>query len=195
MGEPARRPATWDDLLRTPDDGCTYEVLGGHLEAQPRPLPGHNRVQARLAAKLSDPFDEGRGGPGGWWLLIEPDVRLTPNDIVAPVLVGWRRQHLPKFPRSRPIDTVPDWICEVVSPARRRRDRIQKADLYLRSGVPHYWIADVDDRTLEAYLARDGVWLRLGAWTDGDCPRVPPFDAVELDVGGLFPPPQDDERD
>lgn len=54
----------------------------------------------------------------------------------------------------------------------------------IRFGVPHYWIVDPDDRGLEAFEARDGAWVRLGAWIDGDTPPVPPFDAIELDVGG-----------
>jgi hypothetical protein len=45
-----------------------------------------------------------------------------------------------------------------------------------------------EERTLEAFEARGEAWVRLGAWTDGDSPRIPPFDAVSLDVGGLFPP-------
>jgi hypothetical protein len=64
-----------------------------------------------------------------------------------------------------------------------------KADLYLRVGIPHYWIVDPDGRTLEAFEARSGAWVRLGAWSDGDSPRIPPFDAIEPDVGGQFPPP------
>jgi hypothetical protein len=30
--------------------------------------------------------------------------------------------------------------------------------------------------------------VRLGAWTDGDTPRVAPFEAIELDVAGFFLP-------
>ena len=55
-------------------------------------------------------------------------------------------------------------------------------------GIPHYWIIDPDERTVEAFEARGEMWVRLGAWTDGDEPRIPPFDAIALDVGGLFPP-------
>jgi hypothetical protein len=127
-------------------------------------------------------------GPGGWWLVLEPDVELESHEIVAPDVAGWRRSSMPEFPSERPIRMRPDWVCEVASPSNRWRDRGRKADLYLRFGIPHYWIVDPDERTLEAYAARDGAWVRLGAWTDGDFPRIPPFDAIELDVGGLFPP-------
>jgi Uma2 family endonuclease len=65
---------------------------------------------------------------------------------------------------------------------------VRKADLYLQTGVPHYWIVDPAERTLEAFEAQEGRRLRLGAWTDGDAPRVAPFDAIALDVAGLFLP-------
>jgi len=188
MGEPAPRLATWADLLEAPDDGRVYEVLRGSLEAQPRPRPVHALAQMRLAGDLEGPFDRGRGGPGGWWLLFEPEIELEPHEIVVPDLVGWRKERMPDLPTERPLRVRPDWTCEVVSPSNSWRDRGRKADLYLRVGIPHYWIVDPDERTLEAFEARDAVWVRLGAWTDGDTPRVAPFDAIALDVGGLFTP-------
>lgn len=187
MSETARRLATWEDLLRTPEDGLTYEVIHGNLEAMPRPRPIHGVVQANLAGDLSGPFQRGRGGPGGWWIVIEPDVRLTTHDIYAPDLVGWRRERLPRLPEERPIDLPPDWVCEVVSPSHRRRDRVVKANVYLEAAIPHFWLVDPEDRLLEAFELRQGAWLRLGGWSDGDRVRVAPFGALELDVGGLFP--------
>jgi Uma2 family endonuclease len=188
--ETARRLATWEDLLATPDDGRKYEVLAGALEALPSPLPGHRFAQGVLVSELHAPFFGGRGGPGGLWILIEPDVFLGVNDIVSPDLVGWRRERMPAFPGTRPITTIPDWIAEVLSPSNERRDRVHKAELYLTAGVPFYWIVDVGERTLEAYQSQQGAWVRLGAWTDGDTPRIPPFEAIGVDVGSLFPPPE-----
>ena len=193
MEERARRLATWEDLLATAEDGRKYEVLEGTLEAFPRPLFRHAHAQAVLSSELLSPFERGRGGPGGWLFAVEPDVSFGPNDIVAPDLVGWRREHFPAFPRTRPIHVIPDCVCEVLSPSTERRDRIHKANLYLKGGVPFYWILDVDARTLEAFARREGAWVRLGAGTDGDSPRIAPFEAIELDVGALLPPPEDVE--
>jgi Uma2 family endonuclease len=188
MAEVAPRRVTWEDLLATPEDGLTYEILDGELEAQPRPLPRHGRAQLFLGSELVGPFDDGRGGPGGWWIVAETDVMLGPQDIVAPDLAGWRRERMPEFPETRPVTVVPDWLCEVLSPTSGSRDRVRKAALYLRSGVPYYWLVDPEARTLEAYAAREAAWMRLGAWSDGDRPRIPPFDAIEPEVGRLFPP-------
>ncbi|MGD2114698.1 MAG: Uma2 family endonuclease [Acidobacteriota bacterium] len=187
MAEPVKTLHGWEDILAAPED-LTAEVLGGELITSPRPHPRHGRVQAVMSAELSGPFDVGRGGPGGWWILIEPDVAFGAHDIVAPDLVGWRRKRMPAFPDEQPIFARPDWICEVLSPRTAGRDRTAKADLYLRAGVPHYWLVDPQARTLEAFEREDDRWARLGAWSDGDDAAIPPFDAIEIPVGDLFPP-------
>ncbi len=141
-----------------------------------------------MSVRIGGPFDLGEGGPGGWWILMEPDVDLGPLDIVSPDLAGWRRERIPDFPPEQPIAVTPDWVCEVLSPKTARRDRTMKFDLYLRSGVPAYWLVDLELRTLEAFEAQNGRWVRLGAWTDGDKARIAPFEAIEIDIGTLFPP-------
>lgn len=187
MADPIRRPATWQDLLALPED-VRAEVVGGELLFSPRARPIHSLVQTGLAADLAPPFGRGAGGPGGWWILIETEIELGPHDVVVPDLAGWRRERMPIFPTERPITTTPDWVCEIASPGTARLDRTRKANLYLASGIPDYWLVDPDERTLEALVAENGRWLRLGAWTDGDHARVAPFDAIELDIGVLFPP-------
>jgi len=188
MAETASSSATWEDLSQTPDDGRVYEIIAGVLEAFPRPSSRHGRAQRSLGAQVGSPYDDGIDGPGGWWIVVEPDVELRPSDIVAPHLVGWRRERLPDLPASGPVRVIPDWVCEFVSPFGQKRDRIVKANLYLETGIPYYWIVDVRERTLEALSACEDGWLRLGGWTDGDRPRILPFDAVEIDVSRLFPP-------
>jgi len=185
--ESARKLATFEDLAALEDDRDA-EIIDGEIVFSPRPLPPSNRTQGGLYHYLGGPFDFEPNGPGGWWILIEPEVELARHQVFIPDLAGWRRSRMPAVPESRPIRLAPDWVCELLSPSTARRDRIRKADVYLKSGVPHYWLVDVPERLLEAWEARDGAWVRLGAWSDGDRPRVPPFDAIELDVGRLFPP-------
>ena len=95
---------------------------------------------------------------------------------------------MPRFPAERPVRVVPDWVSEIVSPSSAWTDRLVKPSLDFRTGVPHLWLVDADTRILEAFESRDGAWLRLGGWSDGDLGRIAPFDAIELDVGRLFSP-------
>ncbi|MFW5926331.1 MAG: Uma2 family endonuclease [Myxococcota bacterium] len=187
--EQARKRATYADLLALPED-VRAEVIGGVVEATPSPLPMHSRAQGALARSIGGPFDEdhGRGGPGGWWILAEVDVRLAEHDIVRPDVAGWKRERLPAPWDVRPIDVVPDWICEIVSPSNAAHDRVTKANLYARYAVPFYWLVDPAERVLEAFRLADGIWLRTGSYDDRAMARVPPFEQVELEVGLLFPP-------
>ena len=181
--------ATYDDLAALPED-VKAEVVRGALEVSPAPLPRHARVQRTLGRVVGGAFDDddGEGGPGGWWILPEVDVRLTRHDIVRPDVAGWRRERLPDPGDLRPIDVVPDGICEITSPSNARRDRVDKARLYLEAGVPFYWIVDPETRVLEA-LVRDGArWVEAGRFSDGDVVRLAPFEAIEIKITRLFLP-------
>ena len=187
MSRAAHRRATWEDLASLPE-GDRTEVVDGELWTAPSPLPRHGHIEGALSFSVGGPFQYDARGPGGWWIVPEVDVELTPHDVVRPDLSGWRRERMPRFPSERPVRTVPDWVCEIVSPSSARMDRLVKPSLYLRTGVPHLWLVDPDARILEAFEAKAGAWLRLGGWSDGDGARIAPFDAIELDVGRLFPP-------
>lgn len=189
MPSQARRLATYDDLLAQRED-VRAEIREGMIENLPAPLPSHGRVQRSLAHFVGGPYDDddGLGGPGGWWLFTEVDVRFDAHEIARPDLSGWRRARLPR-PNVRPIDVVPDWICEILSPSTAAIDRVYKRSLFARFGVPHYWLIDPDARTLEALtLTSERTWLATGAWDEQATVRIPPFDAVDLPVGRLFLP-------
>nr|WP_276600063.1 MULTISPECIES: Uma2 family endonuclease [unclassified Nannocystis] len=183
----ARKLATYDDLLAYPSEVKT-EIFAGEIHVQPSALPGHGRAQLALGRFIGGPFDGDADGPDGWWILQEIDVRLDPHNVVRPDVVGWRRARLPNPWNTRPIDVVPDWICEVLSPSTERIDRVRKQQLYARHGVPHYWLVNPIERVLEAYVLDGAQWRIAGTYDDTALARIPPFEAVELPVGRLFPP-------
>jgi Uma2 family endonuclease len=185
----ARKLATYEDLLAQRED-LRAEIRHGMIETLPSPLPSHGRVQRSLSNFIGKPFDDddGVGGPGGWWLFTEVDVRFEPHEVARPDLSGWRRERLPR-PNVRPIDVVPDWVCEIQSPSTAAHDRVYKRNLYAKFGVAHYWLIDPDARTLEALtLGPDRTWLATGAWDESSLARIAPFEAIELPVGRLFLP-------
>ncbi len=185
--EPARRLATYDDLVASNETRA--EVVEGTLVASPAPLPEHARAQQGLTRVIGGPFDDDDGGgPGGWWILQEVDVRLSVHDIVRPDVSGWRRERLPSPWGLRPIEVVPDWICEILSPSNQAMDRVTKRRLYAKAGVGFYWLVDPGERTLEALRLVDGVWVDAGSYDASARARIPPFELVELVVARLFPP-------
>ena len=66
MADPARKLATYDDLVALPET-MIGEILDGELVAMPRPVVRHARVTSRLGARLDSSFDpdDGDNGPGG----------------------------------------------------------------------------------------------------------------------------------
>jgi Uma2 family endonuclease len=195
MSSLAPKLATYADLLALPED-ARAEVIAGSVVTAPAPLPRHSHVQGSAAHFIGGPFqrDDGRGGPGGWWIFVEVDVALGTHDIVRPDLSGWRKERLLKPGNVRPITVVPDWVCEVISPATAARDRVHKRNLYARVGVPYYWLIDPHTRVLEALALRDGSWVELGVYDDEANVRIAPFDAIELEVGRFFLPKDADDQ-
>jgi len=184
MGEPAKRRATYDDLVAVPE-GLIAEIIDGELVTQPRPASPHARAASRLSNDLGGPFDRGRGGPGGWILLFEPELHFH-GDVLVPDLAGWRRERMPQMPHAAAFELAPDWVCEVLSPGTAATDRTAKRSIYAREGVGHLWLIDPDTRTLEAYRREQRQWLLLGTWRDDERVRAEPFEVHELELGALW---------
>jgi Uma2 family endonuclease len=164
------------------------QLVDGELIASPRPAIDHTNVASVLGQDLGGPFHRGRGGPGGWWILDEPELHLG-ADVLVPDLAGWRRERLPLLPRRAFFELVPDWVCEILSPSTARIDRVQKMAAYAREGLAHLWLVDPVARTLEAYrLEADRTWRVAGTYGGDAAVRVEPFDAIELELGALWLP-------
>ena len=180
-----RRPATYQDVLDAPAT-MVAELVEGALHLHPRPAPRHTRASSSLGDELVSPFDKGRGGPGGWWILDEPELHLG-GDVLVPDLAGWRRERMPALPDTAWFPLAPDWICEVLSPGTRRFDLTDKRRLYAAAGVGSLWHVDPDERTLEAFALRDGAWTLIAALKDDEDVRVAPFEAIVFRLSVLWP--------
>ena len=181
---PARRRATYDDLLQVPDH-LVAEIVDGDLYTSPRPSIAHAIATSRLNSDLGDPFDRGRGGPGGWWLLSEPELHLG-EDIVVPDLAGWRRARLPELPRDPFLGIAPDWVCETISPSTERLDRGRKLSVYARERMSFAWLLNPIAETLESYGLEQQRWVLLGTHAGDEAVRVEPFEAIEIELWRLW---------
>lgn len=164
-------------------EGVVGEVVDGQLYVHPRPSARHGVAATRVGADLSGPFDRGRGGPGGWWIVVEPEVHFVRDvELCVPDVAGWRRRRLPELPDGHRFEAVPDWLLEVSSPSTASYDRETKMPCYAAFGVPHVWIADPGSRVLEVHELADGRYREIGRF-EGDSPiRAVPFEAIEIEA-------------
>ncbi len=181
---PARRPATYDDIVALPEN-VVGEILNGELVVSPRPAPRHTDTASSLGGMLVPPYRFGEGGPGGWWILDEPELHLG-ADIVVPDLAGWRRERMPSLPDDAFFTLPPDWVCENLSPSTSRIDRTRKLPIYARAGVSHAWLIDPATQTLEVYRLESGHWIVAATHGGDERVRAAPFEATALDLARLW---------
>ncbi len=178
------RGATYEDLVKVPDH-LVAELVDGELFTSPRPASRHSLATTALSGDLSARFGRGRDGPGGWWILIEPELHLG-KDVFVPDIAGWRRERMPTIPDVAAFELVPDWVCEVVSPHTAGLDRLRKLPRYAGYGVAHAWVIDPAAHGLEVYRL-EGRHFALVATFEGSQPvYAEPFDAVEIELGALW---------
>lgn len=181
--KPLRRGATYDDLCSLPEHRVG-EIIDGELYSSPRPASPHARAASMIGGDLCVPFDRPPGsalGPGGWWILDEPELHLS-EDVLVPDLAGWRRDRMPVIPNVPAFDLAPDWACEVVSPSTGWIDRGKKMHVYARERVKHLWMVDPILQTLEVYRLDGPHWIVASTHARTDRVHAEPFAEIELNL-------------
>jgi Uma2 family endonuclease len=174
----------YEALVRLPEH-LVGEIVGGELVVSPRPAPRNVLASSVLGSDLLGAFGRGKGS--GWWILDEPELHLG-ADVLDPDLAGWQRERLPVLPEEPFFSLPPDWVGEVLSPRTMDLDRARKLPIYAREQVPWAWLVDPLARTLEVLRGRAEGWLLLAVHQGDVTVRVPPFEAVELDLAGWWVP-------
>ncbi len=162
------------------------EIIAGELRVNRRPALLHAVTSSRLGASLIGPFDLGEAGPGGWFILGKPELRLG-GDVLVPDLAGWKRARMPVLPRAgAAFKLAPDWACALQSRATASLDGKDRLAVYAREGVSHVWLLDPEARSLEV-LRLDGRRYVTEAVHGGTARvRAAPFEALELPLVGLW---------
>lgn len=191
MSSAALRLPTFDELyaeIEALPEGLTGEIMGpGELRTMSRPGAPHRYFGKRVARSL-DGADLSVGG-SGWWIEVEAEIQLPSERLYVPDLAGWRASGPPDFIYDNPITVVPAWVCEILSRATQRADRVRKLPYYAAAGVEHVWIVDPVARTVEVYQTVQGHPSLIAAAADGDVATLAPFD-LPIDVGALWLAPR-----
>jgi Uma2 family endonuclease len=189
MARPAhhdRRQALYDAYCAVPEHQRA-EIIDGTLYVLPRSAPRHANATTALGSELHGAFQRGRGGPGGWWILFEPELQLLDLEPMSPDIAGWRVERMPALPETAYFTLAPDWICEVLSKSTETVDRTKKLPIYAAHGVAHVWLIDPIAKTLEVHsLGDDRRWRDVRIYEGDARVRAEPFAAIELDLSALW---------
>jgi Uma2 family endonuclease len=179
-------PSLYDQLLALPEN-IIGEIINGQLHTQPRPAGPHTVASYALGGELYEPYHKGHDGPGGWWILIEPELHFVRDtEVLVPDLAGWRRERLPKIPAGHRFEVVPDWVGEVLSPRTARPDHDEKMPVYAHYGVHYLWLVEPVARTLEAFALQDDHWSLIGRYQNNAQVSIPPFQEIVLSLADLW---------
>jgi Uma2 family endonuclease len=163
---------TVDMLDALPDDGQRYEIIDGELFVTPSPNRPHQRIAGAIFAELRAYL---RGSPLAYPMISPSDVyrgERRKNRVQPDVFVVRRTaDQRPEFPFAMSELVL---AIEVQSPSNPRLDYQIKRDLYLREGVPEYWVVNGDARNVSVWrgvadpgevLSRRVEWQPVGMTT------------------------------
>ena len=138
---------TYDDYCELPNDRNRYEILDEELSVTPAQGINHQRISNRLHRVLDDHVIANRLGE----IFVAPtDLILAPTTVVQPDLL-FIATNRADIVTERGIEGAPTLVTEILSPTTQRTDRVVKAQLYAKYGVPNYWLLDPGLHTFEAY--------------------------------------------
>lgn len=187
MQEGVAHRATTADLLALGPE-IRGEIIHGAVEILAPPRGEHGTTGTEVSFDIHGGYGRGVNGPGGWWIANEVLVRLPTGDEVLPDILGWKKERLAQGPRGIPVEVLPDWVCEILSPSNRRHDMVTKRKIYEKSQIPWYWQVDPELRTVTVLEWTDRGYVLNMVAMDEDELGIPPFDATPFAVARWFPP-------
>lgn len=175
---------TYEDYLRIPDEpGYRFEILEGLLVKEPSPSLQHQRVSSALYRQLANFFEE--FDSEGELFYAPLDLTLTDKNVVQPdiLFVSGSRKGIM---RKEHIDGACDLVVEIMSPFNRRKDRLQKMEIYRKAAIPHYWLVDPEENMVEAFMLKEENYSLVFTGGPGDEFIHPEFPGLNLNLDKVF---------
>jgi Uma2 family endonuclease len=187
--KPRPVPASWKNRRWTfdemaaemPESTLPTELWDGELIRSPAPSFLHQKILDRFHDVLKAWVRQHRLGDTA----VAPiDMLLTTRRATQPNVVFISNKRLGIIKER--IMGAADLVAEVISPGSRRRDRIDKRDLYEQHGVQEYWLIDPEAKTVEALHLEAGTYQLVGRWHPGQRARSRLLKGFEVPVSPLF---------
>jgi Uma2 family endonuclease len=175
-------------LEKTPE-GTTGEIARGVHAMTPRPRPRHAAAEGALWAELRSRYGRTDGSaPPEWYFALEAELRHEPSfSRLVPDVAGWRRTTTGwPDPDVTPVELMPEWVAEVLSPSTSAFDRGHKSGAYGAMGISWLWLLDPDRLTVEISENVRGQMVLRSTWNEDQSIVTEPFAAPPIPVRSLF---------
>lgn len=183
MFTPTPVKVTIEEYLSLPETTLPHELVDGELRLPSTPSPWHQTVRNRIARAL-EYFIEAKGL--GLVFRAPVDVILdAPTGLVLQPDIVYIRQERAGMVRER-IEGAPDLVIEILSPGTRDYDRTEKSRRYARAGVAEYWLADLENQTIEIRRLDQRPPVTLAIFTVSDVLTSPLLPGFALPVASVF---------
>lgn len=164
-----------------PESNLPVELWDGELVMSPAPSFRHQEVVGRFYKQLDSWVSTHRLGKTG----IAPlDMVLTATRAIQPDVVFISNDRLGIIQEQ--VRGAADLVAEIISPGSRRRDRIDKRDLYEQHGVREYWLIDPEAGTVEVLFLEAGAYQLAGRWRPGESAMSRLLEGFQVPVDSLF---------
>lgn len=173
---------TFDEVAaEIPESNLPLELWDGELVMSPSPSFRHQKIVTRFYKVLDAWVDQHQLGETS----IAPlDMVLSERRATQPDVVFISNENLGIIQKQ--LRGPADLVAEVISPESRRRDRIDKRDLYEQHGVKEYWLIDPEAETVEILHIEAGAYKLAGRWRPGETARSVLLPGLEVPVTALL---------
>lgn len=182
LEEAVQRRWTYDELLDAiPETNQPHELWDGELIWMATPTPTHQEIVDRLHDALKTWV---RARKLGRTFIAPLDMVLSPHQSHQPdvMFIALERSAIIQDRIRGPVDLA----MEVISPGSRRRDRIDKRDVYQQHGIREYWLVDPEAGTVEVLFLNGPEYTMTGRWRAGEAAESRLLPGFKVEVEPLF---------
>ncbi|MFH1898653.1 MAG: Uma2 family endonuclease [Candidatus Desantisbacteria bacterium] len=173
---------TYEDYLTLPNDGKTYQVIGGDLFMTAAPLIYHQAISRNLAFIIWEFVKDHDMGE----VFNSPvDIVFGSTNVVQPDIVYVSKKRLDII-REKAIFGAPDLVIEILSPTTLQMDVLLKKALYQRFGVREYWIVDPKEQKVEVFVMEGGKYESKGIFFQQDVVEVRMIQGLKVNLTDVF---------
>ncbi len=183
----AEKKITVKEFLQMEFEGedAYYELINGEIVKKSSPSLRHQETSQNINFEM---LKFVRTKKMGKVFTAPTDVYLDDYTHLIPDLffVSKKNKNILDYGGEGIVRGAPDLIVEILSPSSTLKDRFDKKNIYEKRGVREYWIVDPNNKTIEIYENKKGVYepFSFAAGEGKVASKV--LKGLELEVKGIF---------